>query len=1132
MSKIRYNIIMGALLLALTLSALNVAPAFADENIPPVEPTLTEVVTEGTETASPIVEEAPPPPSVEDVSEPETQSTTVAEVIDLLPENTGVIVLDEEGEVLPLATVDAQEAAVLGDPRWCPAGAVPPSGCSPSFAKFVGVGGLIEWLNNPLNAAIVSKAGTIWVEAAYDSSTNEDITTTSIVLDGSSLTNMSNYALTINGGWLPNVSMGGSALSTTDLSEFNVPLSIINWHAPVTVKNVSVNNVTSGTYALEVGTTIGLITVTNVDVVNNTVTQAGANLSNDLAITPAGITVNDSNFNSNTATGLEILTKGAVNIKNVTSNDNGEYGIVIDNTPALTAQAVNLTGTNQLNSNGLDGLVIFSKGAITLNYIMANYNDGTGVYLDNCAINYGTGLCTNLFSSTVIIKGVNDFSNNGWDGLRVFSGGVISVSNIIANNNGTDPLRDGDMNTDYDTYGKGVYLDNSGALIAKRTVNVTGVNTFNGNKSNGLFVISDGLISLSNITANQNSCDIPKEGNFLYCAGVYLYSFGGVTQTGYANFVNNDQDGLRITTFNTSVILTTVYATDNGKDGIHIDGGISSLPANITINGSNFANHNGQFGFWTLTNGAITLNNITANYNGDAGLYADNTVALSAKNVTLKGVNTFQGNSATGLTVFSRGAIVTYSINAIENVGQAAIFDNCDDDGLGNCQAYTVTIKGIPNYQAVTMFATNFLNNNGNGLAINSRGAITIYNLTSIYNNNTGALLKNDYINGGGNVTLAGTNNLSYNGTDGIEISSLGSVSLTNISANYNGGSGAEIVNNFNPSKPGNVSLLGINRISNNEETGLYIESNGTVTLYSITANDNGVPDFANGVEIDNETGTLTAKPVILYGYNYFNDNSGSGLVIDTLGAITVYRVTANNNTENGARLDNEIPSGTQPITIIGYGTFLNNGTNGLQISSNGSVTAASLSANLNGSQGVLIDTQYNAISTSAVNVTITGYNNFNSNGIDGLQVIADGAITLTNIFANGNDNNGVTLDNSSYANGSINKTIILNGVNNFSNNSNNGLDFSANGAVTVNRLVTFGNTDLGGLLTGSGIVGSFGGGTSLKTFTFNCGSVTGNELSGINLTGATTITLKGLYLGQSNVFGVTPVITRACPLP
>src|SRR5690606_34982761 len=127
MSKIRYTMLIGALLLALVLSAFNTTSAFADENTPPSETTeeTTNQETESAETEE-IVEETESPPNEEEATQPtgesesdtEEESNPIEEILEQLPEGTEVVVLDENGEPVSLATQQAEEAFSSADPMW------------------------------------------------------------------------------------------------------------------------------------------------------------------------------------------------------------------------------------------------------------------------------------------------------------------------------------------------------------------------------------------------------------------------------------------------------------------------------------------------------------------------------------------------------------------------------------------------------------------------------------------------------------------------------------------------------------------------------------------------------------------------------------------------------------------------------------------------------------------------------------------------------------------------------------------------------------------------------------------------------------------------------------------------------
>lgn len=1317
MNRVQYGMFIVALLIALVLSAFNTTPAFANEAIPPADETITQEIAPSEEVVNEIEattnqeDEATPPDVSEVDSVSDEESTTVAEVIESLPEDTEIIVLDENGEALPLATAEAEDAVYNGDPLWCPAGVAPNpgvGGCSPSFTGFTDDApltdnGLIAWLYDPLNATTVSKAGVIWV--AYDYGTTE---VGDIIIDGTQVAGtMETFALTIQGGW--NGTNGSKLLdTTTPYSEINNLFIISNWNNAVTVNNLFVTGVSApSNSALEVYTT-GNITVNNVDVVNNTAVYGGAYLNNSGGT--GNVTVNDSTFNNNAGTGtyvvgLDISTAGTVTLKNVTtnanssSNDTGGIGTNISNTNGTTPKAVNINGTNQFNYNEVNGLIVNSKGVITINNVTAmNNTDGHGVLLDNCS--YNAGICDYGVSSGVSVKGTNNFSNNGYDGLRVISGGVITVNNITANGNGTSASRPAvtlTYDAPIDATGKGVFLLNIGATTPKN-ITISGTNTFNFNASNGLSVFTDGMITVNNITANFNECDPTKDTDPTWCAGAVLLGNSGVTQTGYGRFeLNNDhaqQNGLfvMINSGKGAVTLNNLFAFANGDIGVEIaaGGGTPATAINVTINGANTFLNNGDSGLTINTDGTVTLNNLTAESNGNYGVFVSN-IGLT-KAVTLKGINTFNTNTNTGLYIQSYGAITTNAVTAFANsTGEGVYLDNCVDNG-GTCDALTV--------QPITMNGNNLIESNGGviypGLNIKSRGAITINNLSTNQNGDDGAFITNDYTNSVGGVTIKGYATANNNGDMGLNINSYGAISLINVTANFNGAHGAYLdnadtttpktvtiagINHFNgnsnsgllirsfgaittnaltvtsntdngisfnnciivgsnctsPSAqpitlngnnffeangdgsfiisrgavtvnnltanyngltglsinntsdnavggvtikgyatalannalfgifidsngavtlanvtssytssgssyglfisntantatPANVTITGTNIFNNNAAKGLFIATYGVVTLNNLTANSNG----SGGVQVINNTGTL-AKSVTLNGNNTFSFNSGTGLNINSLGAIKINNIVASYNggaSSSGAELINNGAIENQPITITGFGVFNNNGYFGLNAVSNGNVTLTNIDANYNVDTGTNIGTENNATPTSFANVTITGFNTFNNNiGGNGLRIYADGNIAVSNITANNNALIGAYLNNDDYANSGASgiRTVTVSGVNMF-NENDFGLSIYSNGTVSLTRITANLNSD--GTGDGVGLYVLTDGAINLT-----CGSMNGNTDYGYDLIAGVgkVVTIKGVFSYNNSLGDValpTAVVTRACPLP
>ncbi|MBL8089438.1 MAG: right-handed parallel beta-helix repeat-containing protein [Anaerolineales bacterium] len=1114
MNRLRYSMWIAAIFFALILSAMNVAPALADEAPPPDVSTPAETG-----------EEATPPAEGATDSASSAESSSVAEIIESLPEDTTLVVVDENGEALSLASEEAAETIELADPQWCPVGVVPGSPtCSGVKTSFNGANpltNLIQWLkdNQP------NQAGVIWIEAGYVGTSG--LEGGPVVLEGGDYATMDNFALTINGGWTGT----GTTLNPNTPSTFNVAFVISGWKGAVTINNIVVTGASGVTDALGVYTD-GNITLNNVDVHNNT-TNWGTYLQNDSGT--GNVTVNDSTFNNNTsagASGVVIGSKGTVTVKNVTANGNTLNGVYIDNSNATTPKAVTINGTNHFSYNGLDGLYVLTKGAITLNNVTAMGNTGgSGAYLDNCIYNFGTGLCNFGVANGVTIKGTNNFSDNGWDGLRVWSGGVITVSNITANGNGTDAGRNAASASpdNFDAFGKGALLHNWGSLTPKNIV-VSGTNTFNNNASTGLLAYGWGSVTVNNLTANGNGCNLTKEVNNFYCAGAYLEGQAGVTQTGYGRFDGNIEYGLRVSAFNKgAVVLNNLYADNNGETGVNIFA-FGTPPINVTINGINTFTNNGAEGLVILADGVVTLNNLTANYNGLDGAYIDNTSAPTPKAVIIKGINNFNGNSLGGLFVWSNGVITTNAVTANFNLGTGVSLDNCFDDGFDNCL--------VPSAQAVTMTGNNTMNDNGGdgGLWLLSRGAITVNNLTTNNNSGIGTLLWNQYNNAVGGITLKGFGTFLNNGTfSGLNAYSTGAITLANLTANYNNTYGVAVSNTFNPAKPANVTITGNNIFEGNGITGLRIFSYGAVVLNNLTANYNLGAGGA-GVYIENHTSTMV-KPVTINGTNMMNYNGGDGLVIFSLGAIKVNNLMASYNADGyGAVLDNDGSATiSQPVTVTGYGIFNNNTDSGLLIYTNGNVTLANITANNNTDYGAYI-LAVNPITNGVANVTITGVNTFNNNvNDDGLYLVNDGMITLSNITANGNGNIGAMLDNFTNANSGPTgiKTVTVSGVNMFNNNGYDGLYIYASGNVTITRITANYNNDPG-IAAANGVTVYSNAGN----IAFTCGSLNNNENIGYSLTvtAGKTITIKGVYTfgngTPTNFTSGTTTITRACPLP
>ncbi|MBL8091980.1 MAG: hypothetical protein JNJ43_16715 [Anaerolineales bacterium] len=873
-----------SIVLALVLSMFWTVPVFADESTPPAEPTPEVIVTEGDTTTEQTVDEEPlqTQPEVDSASETESisdEETTPAELLEQLPEDVEVVVIDSEGQPMPLVSEEASEVILTKDPIWCPAGVAPKAGvggCSNSY------GSLADLINDIYagNYIPAGKNSVIWIEQGTDASLF-----TAIGIDGdhANFVAASAFSLTLKGGWVYNTT-GATTINQSNPTELNVPLSIYNWEGAITLSDIEISAQTSNAgsdYALYIETTKN-IQLDRVVLEDNENTNGGANY---------------------------------------------RTGAYLDNTSGTGSVIIN---NSVFNNNEASGLNVYSKGAITINGIIANSNNlGDGVYLNNILVTGG---------QPISIKGFKQFNGNNGSGLSIASTGVVTISNIVAN---------GNLN-----YGVSI---NNVTSSTKAGVTIGGVNYFNNNGIDGLSILSAGAITASNLNASGNTIN-----------GVSL-------------------------------------------DNCSYDGGNNWCQATVskpvTVSGTNMFSNNGGEGLSVQSFGAVTLNNITSNYNFEA-LYVDNSFGnLNAHNntggITLKGYGKFTGSDH-GPSFNSYGSISLTNLLVALHTQEGGLLVYAEKPGAG---VANVTITG-----------TNFVTNTDGGVYIYADGKVSISNLN--VTNSEGEA----YIEGVLGVTLTGVNNFSNtNQSDGLVITSTGPIVLHNITANGNNNSGVLINNQANPTKPMAVTLHGVNNFNQNVGGyGLQILSYGTITLNNVTAIDNGL----NGIEIDN--------------CDY-----------------------------NGSTCDNV---NSAPVNLLGYVNVLSSNNDGINITSNGAVTTNNVVSNLNGGEGMVIQNYFNNL--KPMNVTLKGTNSFSNNDDTGLMIYSYGAIIASNITANSNNSSGAILDNNLSGTYLTKKAITLTGINSFSNNSYDGLNFASSGAFTSSNIYAIGNDGFANAYSGKGIFG------------------------------------------------------------
>ncbi len=179
------------------------------------------------------------------------------------------------------------------------------------------------------------------------------------------------------------------------------------------VRNVSISATTSGwvnqvnNNAISYGVYIysyGTVKINKVKTNGNGGT--GIYIENDQDPLPKYVTLTNIESSNNLVAGSKgvyIDTKGLVTLSNIVAFNNASIGMdVKNNGDAITPQGVTvIKGT--FDSNGATGLNIVSYGKITLSYLNASYNAGAGVYASNSG---------SIFKSAIVVSGINKLLHN------------------------------------------------------------------------------------------------------------------------------------------------------------------------------------------------------------------------------------------------------------------------------------------------------------------------------------------------------------------------------------------------------------------------------------------------------------------------------------------------------------------------------------------------------------------------------------------------------------------------------------------------------------------------------------------------------------------------------------------------
>ncbi len=436
---------------------------------------------------------------------------TLRDVLRGLPANTGVIVLDEIGKPLPLASQEAAQAIAQSDPVWCPDGQPPTPGLNGCTAAFATMNDLLANAGAYINGQTVS--GTIWITAGFAADT------TPVYIDGLFYTNWANYGLTLQGGW------SGIDGDTTLVgsSFFSAPVTITDWNNALSVNNLGTDtlnirntegpvnliavqtlytNIDNPSGQVSVSHSRGSVHISNADISVSSLSLAAAV---NIDFLDGDVTIWNSTFHENGSGGARLYDVGNVAISNSTFSGNSGTGLMVQEAARVDIYDSVFTG----NTGG--GMFIGSSGssALLLDNVTVDRSSGVGVGVQ---IGGGSVTIRNSRISNTLPDSSFVAAYPWGDGADIFTGGgTISISGSQFTGSAF----------------AGLYSVGAGNITIDQS-------HFSGNIFNGLEVYHAGNITITDSVFSDNGS-----------AGVAVGNGGTITISG-GEITNNQWAGLSV----------------------------------------------------------------------------------------------------------------------------------------------------------------------------------------------------------------------------------------------------------------------------------------------------------------------------------------------------------------------------------------------------------------------------------------------------------------------------------------------------------------------------------------------------------------------------------------------------------
>lgn len=842
-----------------------------------------------------------------------------------------------------------------------------------------------------------------------------------------------------------------------------------------------------------------------------------------LKITSMGaVKVEGSEANFNKGHGYFITTRGTVALKDLTGSSNGFSGLYVNNQVTGSSANVSLSSSknvrNAFKENGKNepgtypGVDIRSFGNISLLNIDAKLNYAAGVHLTSRDA---------PSAKTITLTDINSSENQG-SGVLAYSKGNITVKGLISSNNsltGSDIVYSGE--TVYERLTSNSTFDNWWFTAPPGThVNII-LQSKEFNSYLELYDAFGNLVAWDDNSYGDNDAqiniDLPSEGTYYIHVrsadlnkgnytlsindpanqyGTYFYFYGALldnssgtgsitispsTTTPFNTFNDNNYRGIEIRTRG-KILSNNLTAVDNGNTGAYFFNPNGS--GTITINNTDKTalgafDKNTGYGIYAVSSRLISLRNISASMNGEAGAYLNNCLVADDKclgtgGITLSSanglVNTFNSNQKFGLWTSTSGTVTIIDINGNANGLNGLYIKNSYEGASGNVSikasknrtnTFFTNVWSSPAYLA-GVFDPKFY-----GVEIYSNGVIDIRNINIQTTYGTGAMIRNDgvFVYTPKTLTIQdGT--FEANQGYGLVAYSRGSINLYGVNARFNSlvsgaidSWGETVFEHLTPNTPADVWWF--DGDENDEIDIILVSEEFDVILEVFDKNNNLIAADDDSYSGTNARVTFTLPTDGEYYIKVRQHGAGDGNYRLSLNDMYMNWVTLYEY--SGAFIDNRYGSGSVTVKSTAANdapSFYHNNFNGLTIRSAGAVTLTNVYALQNGADGANIS-NYAGLSSVTINTTSKLMtSSFSYNSKFGLIIQSRGAVTIKNsgrMYLRDNGYSGAYIDNRSYFAPLVDISRVE-----VNNNIMKGIEVHSNGNVMLNNILAIHNLENG----------------------------------------------------------------------